>query len=106
MEAPATLIFDHPSVAALASWLGTQLAAAHSVSAVGVPSQAAQLAHTSLAQHDVAAPLTAVAGVSCCFPTAASSSAGLPSFWRQAVSGVDLQAPVPLSKWYAGEHLC
>lgn len=107
VEAPATLIFDHPSVAALATWLGGQLMAAHSGAAAAAPSHAAQLVHAALVQQGGAPPLTAVAGLSCSFPAInSSSSAGLPSFWQQAVSGIDVQAPVPLSKWDAGKHLC
>ena len=103
VEAPATLIFDHPSIASLAAWLGSQLAAALGSSTAAVPDIAAQLAGIAVAARDGAQPLAAVAGVSCCFPAGTSGSAGLPSFWQQAASGVDVQTVVPLSKWDAGE---
>lgn len=104
MEAPATLIFDHPSIASLAAWLGAQLAAAQDGGAAAIPGSAAQLASTAFGPRDGAQPPAAVAGVSCCFPAGSSGSSGLPGFWQQAASGVDVQTLVPLSKWDAGER--
>lgn len=104
VEAPATLIFDHPSVAALASWLAGQLMAAQGGVAAGTASRASQLADSTLAQRDSAQPLAALAGVACSFPAAGGSGEGLPSFWQQAASGVDVQTLIPLCKWDAGKR--
>lgn len=106
VEAPPTLMFDHPSIAALAAWLTSQLAvssgAAAGPDAVALRSEA--LALREPAQHD--APLVALAGVACRFPStidAAGAGTSLAGFWAQAAAGADVQALLPLSKWDAGE---
>ena len=99
MQAPATLIFDHPTVAALAAWLAGQLApiSGSTPDAAG----SALLALPSPALNQQAASVTSVAGVSCRYPSPSSSS-GLAGFWQQAAAGIDVQTVVPLCKWDAG----
>lgn len=106
VEAPATLMFDQPTIAALATWLADQLAA--SSGATGSSHDAAWTGGDALALPADAQPasLTAVAGVSCRFPSTLGSGAGLAGFWQQAAAGADVQTVVPLCKWDAGAPCC
>ena len=100
VDAPATLVFDNPSIAALASWLEKQLGSTppeHTLAA------SAQLGVDQSASHPAA--LTAITGVSCCYPAEMSyCSNGVSAFWHQAISGRDVQSAVPLCKWDIGER--
>ena len=97
-------MFDHPTIAALASWLANQLGHSTASSAsmaygtLEFPSDAALL-------QQAAGPASAVAlaGVSCCYPSS-SAADGLAGFWQQMVSGTDVQSVVPLCKWDAGKR--
>lgn len=95
-------MFDHPTVAALATWLAGQLPS--SSDSTEAYSQDAWLGGAALALPEAAQPaaLTAVAGVSCRFPSTEGSGAGLTGFWQQAAAGVDVQTVIPLCKWDTG----
>ena len=69
LELPATLMFDHPSLAALAAYLAGQLAPAASMQLVSAAPNAAQLSQaTEMA-------VTAVVGASARFPGGISGEA-------------------------------
>jgi hypothetical protein len=109
VQPPATLAFDHPTLAALAAWLSGELAAQHSSisgSSVLISRDAESDGPLSLPasqqQPNGQAALTAVAGASCVFPGAD----GLLGFWRRAAAGSDVTAALPLRKWDAGKLFC
>lgn len=108
VQAPATVAFDHPSVAALAAWLGGELAGNSSDGSTTASDHAAWPAApvATLSSPTHAASLTAVASVSCHFPCCAESSdgTGFGAFWLQATTAADVQSVVPLCKWDAGEQ--
>jgi hypothetical protein len=121
VTAPATLVFDHPTLAALSTWLAAQLAPAAAARGSGgtagpVTEAELQLSVHQQQQQDSTAGVTAVVGAACCFPGISSSSGGsgsggdgggLGAFWAVAAAGVGVQALIPLSKWDAGEsHSC
>lgn len=98
-------MFDHPTITALAAWLAGQLAAASGASAAGDRHEAAWLGGAEVvipAEQGQPAALTAVAGVSCRFPSTLGGGSGLAGFWQQAAAGADVQRVVPLCKWDAG----
>ncbi len=100
VEAPATLIFDYPSVSALADWLADQLHSSLSAALARpelIAPAPAQLFPAS------GAPVVAVAGFAATFPAVAADAAGAAGFWQQAASGCDVQSVVPLAKWDAGK---
>lgn len=102
LDLPATLMFDHPSVSALAAYLASRLLVAAPAAHQGDMQLVARPA-LHLSQAADAAEVTAVVGVSARFPGGVSS---LPSFWEAATRGADLQREVPLDRWdvEAGYH--
>lgn len=102
MEAPATLIFDYPSVSALADWLVRQLPS--STAAAAATSQALAVSAPIQALPAGAAPVAAVAGTAATFPSVNGDTAGAAGFWQQAASGCDVQGVVPLAKWDTGKR--
>lgn len=102
VELAATAVFDYPTVMALSRFISRQLAAVadheRSTPQGGLlPSDAATLAQQ-------AAPCTDLLGVGCLYPGtsdggAATSAAGLASFWGAAAAGANLQRLVPAQRW-------
>lgn len=110
VQAPATLAFDHPSIAALAVWLAGELAASSSSSGGGAATSGGHDVRPATPVATVNRPgqdstFTAVASVSCRFPCSIEGvdGSGLAAFWQQAALGMDVQSAVPLCKWDAGE---
>ena len=95
VAAPPTLMFDHPTLAALAAWLEGQLAPASNTGPyAGLMPAAAAPELQAAEQHQ-----PAVASIACSFPGAEHS--GLAGFWEQAAGGANLQTGIPLGKWEA-----
>ena len=79
-ELPATLVYEYPTIAALAHHLGGPAAAA---------------AREPAAPDPDARPLIAIVGIGCRFPGAAGPAA----FWRLLRDGVDAIREVPPERW-------
>lgn len=95
LELPATLIFDYPTVAALAGFIASATSAVASSSMV-------QANSGPIMQQQEAAQqaATALVGLSCRYPNAyGSSSSGTASFWDGAAQAADIQTLVPCSRW-------
>lgn len=105
VDLPATFIFDHPSLAAIAAFLAAR-ATQPSTSALGIDASAAGLSiwqpHASAGQ-----PMaSSLVGISSRYPQPqtgahqpsrpAHSAAG---FWAGMLLSADLQSVVPLSRW-------
>jgi len=100
VEAPATLIFDHPTVASLATWLAACLASGGGSSSAQLMTKQPDLVGATQTS------IVALTGISCCFPSSSSGSgscSGPAGFWQQAAAGVDMQTVVPFCKWDAGK---
>ena len=102
-ELPATIMFDHPSIAALASFIASQITLAHPAPTLN-PLTAAGL-HGALqpsqpSSHQLQQPTHSAAafvvGAGSCYPTPTS---GLESFWEALTSSRDIQSLVPYSRW-------
>lgn len=94
IDLPATVMFDYPTVAALAQHTAGILAAEGGTLASGGLATAGNLAAPSLpAQQDT---VTNLVGLSCRYPTTSNS---LVSFWQGALQPVDLPETVPLDRW-------
>jgi len=79
---PATVVFDHPNLNALSSWLLAEL----------------ELTSAEVAPVEVVGPVDepiAVVGMGCRFPGAASPEA----YWELLHDGVDAVGPVPYDRW-------
>lgn len=89
VDLPATMAFDHPSLAAIAAnlTLRRQEVNGHSISVTIGDEQ-----HTE----EVSSPTTAIVGVSARFP---GMNDHLTDFWLAAEQGKDLQQTVPFGRW-------
>ena len=94
-ELPATLIFDYPTIPALASFIASVTTRAPS-SGVPLSSTAGTLQRHDPQQQQA----SALVGLSCRYPAPSGEAAsGAASFWAGADAAADLQEPVPFSRW-------
>uniref|UniRef100_UPI0012FBA60D polyketide synthase n=1 Tax=Nocardia asiatica TaxID=209252 RepID=UPI0012FBA60D len=95
---PATVVFDHPDVAALAAHLTGLLAAAGPASTPAtIPLSKASVTGPepdSLVDSDIG-DRVAVIGMALRFPGADT----VPAFWEQLCTGTDVLAPIPADRW-------
>ena len=104
LDLPATLTFDHPTPAALASFLAAALAADAAPPAAEGRSFALSRSssfHSARSEPDQAASprsaTTRVVGASCRFPAPAGAGPG--SFYAAAAACADLPGPTPVARW-------
>jgi phthiocerol/phenolphthiocerol synthesis type-I polyketide synthase E len=91
-ELPATLVFNYPTIRALAA----HLAAGPAGVEAEAPSRAASRAHRPPAPAPAPAEPLAVVGIGCRFPGGADGPAAL---WRLLRDGVDAVTAVPAERW-------
>lgn len=95
LDLPATLIFDCPTVEALAGFIAAATNTAASSSIAQATSGPAMQRQEVERQHG-----TALVGLSCRYPAGDGfSSSGAASFWEGASQEADLQTRVPFSRW-------
>ncbi|WP_452740237.1 type I polyketide synthase, partial [Streptomyces echinoruber] len=82
LRLPSTLVYDHPTPAALAEHLGAELAPARAAAAAAAP---------AAGPADTEDPVVIV-GMACRFPGGADSPE---AFWRLLADGVDAMGPFP-----------
>ena len=105
LELPATLMFDHPSIAALSAFIaGSIVAAAPAAAFTDSSTRAgAPLYALSSPAEDLLQPpsqrTTNVVGMAARYPGAGDGAAG---FWAGILSAADLQRRVPLERWDCG----
>lgn len=92
MELPATLIFDHPSIASLTTYLVEQVVPSRTVPSMGLDGV---LTASRAPEHDGHA--TELVGVAGRYP--GTSSHGIAGFWDTISRSANLQAVIPLSRW-------
>lgn len=88
---PPTIIFDHPTSAALARHLLSLL----DTSTSALPTATSHALHPA----DYSSGAIVIAGVGCLYPGSLPADQGLQSFWAAAAQGANLQRPVPLERW-------
>lgn len=101
LDLPATLVFDHPSISALAAFVAASLPQVSSMVSLSAPFVSQSLQTTT--PLPLSSRRTTVRGVSCQYPTgtAGASPHGLSTFWESARTAVDLPGTVPLDRWDA-----
>jgi Phosphopantetheine attachment site/Beta-ketoacyl synthase, N-terminal domain len=99
IDLPATLIFDHPSISALASNVASFLRQDNAPGAALIPLQAPNVQVSAAAN----CGRTVIHGMSCQYPTNKSgqSGHGVQSFWKALQYSADLPQIVPLERWDA-----
>jgi len=101
LELPATLTFDHPTIAAVAAHISAALQPRGAARAAAAAPPRPQPRHGAAR----AAPLACeIAGLACRFPAASgapgsAAGAGVGEFCRTALSTADVQRAVPLQRW-------
>ena len=103
IELPATVMFDYPSISALAGYIINQVQVTHSAPTLDPTSAAMMpisqaLKPVGLQQHTHSAAF--VVGANSCYPTAA----GLDGFWGVLTGSRDVQSVVPYSRWDMDAH--
>ena len=94
LDLPATLLFDHPSMTAIAGFLATQMAPA--ASALPLADDPAESALSLMPVKPLAINcVTDIIGVSSRYP----SGTGPPKYWQALVGSADLQRVVPMERW-------
>ena len=103
-ELPATVMFDYPSITALAGFIVSQSQSSHPLPTSGAlaeqwagPSLLASQP-TNLTQQQPTHPTAYIVGASSCYPTA---EVGLQAFWGALTATRDVQSLVPYSRWDA-----
>src|SRR6185369_8836709 len=87
---PATLVWDYPTLDAIAAHLG------------GPAASPAPAAACATASGGAPAPAIAIVAMGCRFPGGVD---GPESFWRLLCSGVDPIGPIPPSRWDSAAQL-
>ena len=103
IELPATVMFDYPSIAALAGFIAGQIIFTHPAPTLNPfttawPHRALQPSRPSshALQQPTHSAAAFVVGAGSCYPTA---PAGLESFWGALTGSRDVQSLVPYSRW-------
>ncbi len=98
---PATLVFDHPSIEALTSYLEREIIGARAA-ATAEPRPAVKPASTKpVPSQDIPSDAIAIVGIGCRMPGGVVSPE---SFWTLLREGVDAVSEVPADRWNADAY--
>jgi len=101
VDLPATIVFDHPTVNALAAHIARQLATGGADSGSAPADSNASDLGSWLAgsSQQQGGTTTDIVGVGCLYPGVSAGSTGFGGFWEAAAAGANLQQLVPYKRW-------